>query len=362
MRIGIVNDTVLAREALRRVVLALPEHDVAWMARDGAEAIAMARQDPPDLILMDLFMPGVDGVEATRRIMGESPCAILVVTATVAGHLSKVYQAMGYGALDAVDTPTLGQHGELRGAAVLLHKIELIGRLAGKGGPGPQPRNDAARSCGPAAPGWQRTAGDGCLTSPRERFDFVVLGASTGGPQALAEILGRLPARLGAGIVIVQHVDAAFAPGLGQWLSEQARRPVTLVADGHRVRADEILLSGTDDHLVLGEDQCLHYSAEPRSICYRPSVDVFFASVARNWPRLGVAALLTGMLHDGAHGLLALRRRGWRTIAQDEATSVVWGMPRAAIELGAAELVLPLPQIAGAIARLIHDPPKESRV
>ena len=115
MRIGIANDTVLAREALRRVVLSSPEHEVVWTAGDGAEAIAMARADPPDLILMDLIMPGVDGVEATRRIMGESPCAILVVTATVSGHLGKVYQAMGYGALDAIDTPTLGPAGRSAG-------------------------------------------------------------------------------------------------------------------------------------------------------------------------------------------------------------------------------------------------------
>ncbi len=132
MRIGIVNDTGLVREALRRVVLSLPEHEVAWTAKDGAEAVALARADAPDLILMDLLMPGTDGVEATRRIMGESPCAILVVTATVAGHLNKVYQAMGYGALDAIDTPTVGPQGEISGAALLLHKIEIIGKLVGK--------------------------------------------------------------------------------------------------------------------------------------------------------------------------------------------------------------------------------------
>ena len=120
MRIGIVNDTGLAREALRRVVLSSPEHEVAWTASDGAEAIALARVDRPDLILMDLIMPGIDGVEATRRIMGESPCAILVVTATITGHLSRVYQAMGYGALDALDTPTLGPRGQIAGAALLL--------------------------------------------------------------------------------------------------------------------------------------------------------------------------------------------------------------------------------------------------
>jgi two-component system response regulator WspF len=348
MRIGIVNDTVLAREAMRRVVLSSPGHAVAWTAGDGAEAIARVREDPPDLILMDLLMPGVDGVEATRRIMGETPCAILVVTATIAGHLSKVYQAMGYGALDAVETPTLGPRGEIGGAAVLLHKIELIGRLIGKTDR-PARDGEVATRARPSSPGVTAA-----FQAEAPRDPLVVLGASTGGPQALAEILAQLPERLAAGVVIVQHVDASFAPGLGQWLSEQVRRPVALVADGHRVAAGEILLSGTDDHLILDSDLHLRYSPEPRSVCYRPSVDVFFASVARNWPGPGVAALLTGMLHDGAQGLLALRRRGWRTIAQDEASSVVWGMPRAAVELGAAEQVLPLPRIAGAIARFLE--------
>src|SRR5262245_11247128 len=176
MRIGIANDTALAREALRRVVLSSPEHEVIWMAGDGAEAIALARANPPDLILMDLLMPGVDGVEATRRIMGESPCAILVVTATVSGHLGQVYQAMGYGALDAVDTPRLGPRGEISGAAMLRHKVELISRLVG--GPdrpareraGPDPFRDAAAFAVPIEPALD---------------PLVVMGASTGGPQAL---------------------------------------------------------------------------------------------------------------------------------------------------------------------------------
>ena len=119
MRIGIVNDSVMACEVLRRVVLSVPGQEVAWIARDGEQAVAMTRADGPDMILMDLFMPGTDGVEATRRIMNESPCAILVVTATVSGHISKVYQAMGYGALDAVDTPVLGSGGEVAGAGLI---------------------------------------------------------------------------------------------------------------------------------------------------------------------------------------------------------------------------------------------------
>jgi two-component system response regulator WspF len=344
MRIGIANDMGLAREALRRVVLSSPANQVAWVAKDGAEAVALARSDAPDLILMDLFMPGTDGVEATRRIMGESPCAILVVTATITGHLSKVYQAMGYGALDAIDTPTLGPLGEISGAAVLLHKIELIGKLLGKPAEklAERPNRTEDPSSGARLPRVEKTLDP-----------LVILGASTGGPQALAAVLSGLPATLATSIIIVQHVDAAFAPGLGQWLTEQASRHVRLAAEGHHPAAGEILLSGTDDHLVVGEDHRLHYSVEPKENSYRPSVDVFFESAARNWPRPGVAVLLTGMLRDGAEGLLHLRRSGWRTIAQDESSSVVWGMPKAAVEIGAAEEVVALPQIAETIVRLL---------
>lgn len=352
MRIGIVNDVALAREALRRVVLATAEHEVAWMATDGAEAVAMARGDRPDLVLMDLLMPHVDGVEATRRIMGEAPCAILIVTATVSGHLSKVYQAMGFGALDAVDTPILGPHGEIAGAAVLLHKIEIIGRLIGKTGEPPRV---------PGAPRASFISAHGSGRGFRAKTPLIVIGASTGGPQALAEILTGLPARINAAVVIVQHVDAAFAPGLGEWLSEQAKKPVAIITEGRTIEPGDILLSGTDDHLVLSDDGRLHYTVEPRGASYRPSVDVFFSSLARGWPAPGVAVLLTGMGKDGAGGLLELRQRGWRTIAQDQSTSVVWGMPKAAVELGAAEYVLPLAQIAQAVAGLVSASVAENR-
>jgi two-component system response regulator WspF len=344
MRIGIVNDSVMACEVLRRVVLSVPGQEVAWIARDGEQAVAMTRADGPDVILMDLFMPGTDGVEATRRIMNESPCAILVVTATVSGHISKVYQAMGSGALDAVDTPVLGLGGEVAGAASLLRKINVIGKLIGKTPP-------RTANLPPSVPvEWP-------IQEPA-LHPLVLLGSSTGGPFALAEILSKLPASLKTTIVIVQHVDAAFAPGLGQWLSQYAGRKVELIRDGMELTEGKTLLSGTDDHLVLGAHRRLYYSAEPRALTYRPSVDVFFKSVAGHWPRSGVAALLTGMGRDGAEGLLQLRRLGWKTIAQDESTSVVWGMPRAAVALGAADQVLPLPLIGQAIASffLVQDP------
>ncbi len=152
MRIGIVNDSLIAREALRRAVVSAAIHQVAWLACDGKEAVQKAVADTPDLILMDLIMPVVDGVEATRQIMQQAPCHILVVTATVSGHLNRVYEAMGHGALDAVDTPSLGPSEGMTGASLLLQKIGTIGKLIGRGpkiavdpddGPVPPGRNGA---------------------------------------------------------------------------------------------------------------------------------------------------------------------------------------------------------------------------
>ena len=178
---------------------------------------------------------------------------------------------------------------------MLLHKIELIGKLLGKPAEklAERPNRTGDPSSGTRPPTVETTLDP-----------LVILGASTGGPQALAAVLSGLPATFATSIIIIQHVDAAFAPGLGQWLAEQAGRHVRLAAEGHHPSAGEILLSGTDDHLVVGEDHRLHYSVEPKESSYRPSVDVFFESAARNWPRPGVAVLLTGMLRDGAEGLL----------------------------------------------------------
>jgi two-component system response regulator WspF len=332
MRIGIVNDLGLAREALRRAVLSTPGHQVVWMASDGAEAIEKTRANRPDLILMDLVMPGVDGVEATRRIMAETPCPILVVTATVSGHVSRVFDAMGFGALDSVETPTLGPRGEIAGVGPLLDKIAMIGRLIGKSAELTISSDEIPVFVAP----W---------TGP-----LVLIGSSTGGPNALALILAELPLQRDACTIIVQHVDAAFAPGLAHWLSERTGRHVEMVTPGARPGSGQILLAATNDHLTMDSSYRLHYDVEPASLSYRPSVDVFFNCVATHWPRPGIASVLTGMGRDGAKGLLKLRQRKWFTIAQDQATSIVWGMPRAAAEIGAAVEVLPVDRIGQAIA------------
>jgi two-component system response regulator WspF len=324
MRIGIVNDVRAACEALRRVVDSLPDHEIAWMAADGVEAVAMAKRDRPDLILMDLIMPHLDGVQATRQIMASVPCAILVVTATVSGNISLVYDAMGYGALDAVDTPMLGPAGEVSGAGALVGKIGVIAKIVGA--------TEARRPARPPA-----------IAEPPK---LVLVGASTGGPKALSDLLLPLPHDWNVAVLVVQHVDVAFSQGLAKWLGDRTGRPVRVAEHGQQPVAGDVLLAGTNDHLVLSRTRGLEYREEPREVFFRPSVDVFFESVADHWPRPGIALLLTGMGKDGAKGLLKLRSRGWHTVAQDEATSVVWSMPKAGLDLGAACEVLSIEQMA----------------
>jgi two-component system, chemotaxis family, response regulator WspF len=338
MRIGIVNDLPIVRDLLRSVVQSVPRYEVIWMGNNGIEAVELARQTKPDLILMDLVMPRLDGAEATRQIMAECPCAILVVTGSVRRNMNMVYEAMGHGALDAVDTPTVDAHGQINGAAALLKKIETVGKLIGRSGGSGEHLLSIAATIPPVK---------GLST-------LVLLGASTGGPKALADILSTFPAERNATLIVVQHVDAAFAPGLAQWLGGQTQLPVEPIAEGQRLEPGKVLVAVTNDHLVLTPERRLAYTHEPEEVSFRPSVDVFFSSVAAHWPDPGVAVLLTGMGRDGAAGLLKLRNAGWYTIAQDQETSVVWGMPKAAVELGAAKKVLPLDQIARAILEQVR--------
>ncbi|MFH0879566.1 MAG: chemotaxis response regulator protein-glutamate methylesterase [Lentisphaerota bacterium] len=338
MRIAIVNDMRLAVEALRRVVTSVPGYEVAWIALNGSEAVERCAKDVPDIILMDLIMPVLDGVEATRKIMLASPCAILVVTATVAGNAGKVFDAMGYGALDAVCTPILGPQGKIEGGGPLLAKIATISRLTSKSQPAEM---DSA--------GKLARASGGQVVLP-----LVAIGASTGGPKALAETLEGIAPDVGCSIVVVQHVDEQFAPGLADWLNSQCSMPVELIKPGDVPRLGVVHLTASNDHLVLSPDRKFMYTPEPRQCAYRPSVDAFFQSLLSQWPSRDLAVLLTGMGRDGAKGLLDLRKAGWHTIAQDEASSIMYGMPKAAAELNAAVEILPPLLIKAAILRFAH--------
>lgn len=332
MRIGIVNDMPLAVEALRRALALEPEHRIAWIAGNGAEAVQNCQVDLPDLLLMDLLMPVMDGVEATRRIMAQSPCAILIVSVDIEQHISRVFEAMGHGALDAVNTPSLGSDKSVDVAA-LLRKVQNIGWLIGQ---------NTGRKRGPSV-----LAPDASAVRR-----LVVIGASAGGPAALAALLKQLPGDLNAAVMLVQHVDEVFAAGMAEWLAGESAMPVRLARDGEKPQAGVVLLAGTNNHMRLQRNGELTYTEEPRSHVYRPSIDVFFDSVVEHWTGEAIGILLTGMGRDGAQGLKNMRAQGFLTIAQNQASCAVYGMPKAAAELDAAKEILPLERIAPRIVEL----------
>jgi two-component system response regulator WspF len=341
MRIAIVNDMVMAVEAMRRVLLHARGHELAWVARDGAEAVDRCARDTPDLVLMDLIMPEMDGVEATRQIMAKNPCAIVVVTANVDQSSSKVFEAMGAGALDAVNTPTLEQPGTPGGPDALLGKIQTINRLIG----GEVRKRPASPPPAPRPP------------RQPQRPQLVVIGASAGGPTALARILCNLPADFPAAILIVQHVDSQFAQGLAHWLDYQTELSVHLAKEGDEPQPGTVLLAGTDNHLVFINATQIGYTAQPFDSAYRPSIDVLFKSAEEFWHGDIVGALLTGMGKDGASGLKSLHDAGHHTLVQDQATSAVYGMPKAAVQCKAASEILPLEKIGPRLLNLLTHPP-----
>lgn len=341
MRIAIVNNTAIAIETLRRVLLAVPNYKVAWVARDGADAVAQCAKDTPDLILMTLLMPVMDGVEATRQIMQSTPCAILLVTDSVGNSAAKVFEAMGYGALDAVNTPALGNQESAQSAQALLVKIATLSKLIGRSTSNSKPKTSSSKSTP--------------LSTPRSLLPpLVAIGSSTGGPKALAAVLSRLPADFGAAIAIVQHVDRQFSAGLVDWLDQQTPLTVRVAKVGDRLEKGTVLVAGTNDHLSIHSDLTLQYVREPADYPYRPSVDVFFKSLAQHWSRKETAVLLTGMGQDGALGLSLLRSRGWHTIAQDKESCVVYGMPKAAAELNAAIEILSPEAIANTLIQRLR--------
>jgi two-component system response regulator WspF len=305
---------------------------VAWTATTAAEAAERCLQEKPDLVLMHVRSGGFNAADATRRIMSEAPCAILVVTAEERANSSQVFEAMGQGALDVVDLPLLDAGGPAESGGPLMKKIAMISRLLG----------DKSRS-GDSALGK-------AVTSSGGRCDrMVAIGASAGGPRAVATLLSGLPTDLCAGIVVVQHVDEKFAIGMAQWLTQHTGWPVSLAREGEQPVSGRVLLAGTSDHLTMKTKDSLGYTPEPRDLVYRPSIDVFFESLDRLWPGELVAILLTGMGKDGAAGLKVLRNSGHHTIAQDEASSAVYGMPKAAAGLGAAVEILPVERMAAAL-------------
>jgi len=336
MKIGIIHNKQAARKELIRIATLSGQHDLVWATSSGVRALQFCHKLPADLIILDPYLRDMDGIQLIRIIMSDKPCAILIVSSSIEEQSGIVFEALGAGAIDAVNTPIIESDEYHVAEQVLLNKIDKLAVLVGVYPP--VTKDLFNRNLAPF--------------KSNVESNLVVIGSSSGGPDALASILGKLPEDYQSPIVIVQHVDQAFAPGLAKWLNDKCVLPVALVNEGSKPTPGKVLLAGTNDHLVLNSKGQLHYSVNPLQNSYRPSVDVFYQSVADHWRHAVTAVLLTGMGEDGANGMLALRRRGAYTIAQDEASSVVFGMPKAAIDKGAAVDILPIDKIAGKLLEI----------
>jgi two-component system chemotaxis response regulator CheB len=330
IRVLVADDSELFRELLARVVAAEPGFEVVAVAANGNAAAALARTLKPDVITMDLNMPDVDGFSGIARIMAETPTPILVLTGNRAEAVG--FRALSLGALDILEKPQanadLGDYGVLlRSRLRLLAGVKVIRHLRGL----------RERGVAPAR--------------PEARVELVAVGASLGGPRALASLLRGLPGSFPAPIAVVQHIADGFTGGLASWLASESRLPVCEARDGDALRPGRVLVAPSGRHLLVG-DGVVRLSDAPPVDTFKPSVTPLFLSAARRYGARVCGVLLTGMGRDGADGLKAIRDAGGPTLAQDEATSAVFGMPRAAIELGAVDRVLPLEEVSRVLVEL----------
>ena len=354
VRVLVVEDSLTVRKRLCEVLAADPEIEVVGEAEDGKRAIELCQSLRPDVMTMDMMLPVISGLAATEYIMAYCPTPILVVSAsTNRGELFKTYEALAAGAVDVLekqdgDEPDGAWERRLVETVKLVAKIRVIShprlRLAGLGKPPAPPA--------PERPG--RSASDRACR-------IVAIGASTGGPGAIVEILRALPASFQLPVLFVLHIGEPFGTALAEWLDSQTGRPVAYARDGETVAsiAGRVVMAPVGRHLVVRHGRTWLTDDPERHSCL-PSVDVLFESVAEEYGDGVVGCLLTGMGKDGAAGLLKIRQRGGLTIAQDETTSVIYGMPREAAALGAVMHVLGLEAIGRFIGTL-EPPDKRAR-
>ncbi len=339
VRVVVVEDSLVQRTHLVRTLEAEGDITVVGEAVGAVEAVMLVDQLRPDVMTLDLQIPGGGGLHAIKQIMGHRPTPILVLSATLTSRTSApAVEALVAGALDAFPKP--GHWTAAEEAAVRRRVRTLRGAISPRDPRGELDIRPPQVDVGVHAP---------ASIAPGTERRIVAIAASTGGPPALAEVLAGI-AGIRAPVLIVQHIHPEFVEGMVPWMKRVSRMPVRLADDGALLERGTVYIGRGDLHLRLGANRRIELVAEPKTI-HRPSADQLFHSVAEHAGPDGIGVVLTGMGEDGASGLLALRRAGGTTIGQDEASSAVFGMPRAAQRAGAVTEVLPLDQIAGAIVR-----------
>jgi two-component system chemotaxis response regulator CheB len=341
----VVDDSALIRRVLSDLIAGSGEFRVVGTARNGVEAVRKVQLYQPDLVTMDLAMPELDGLGAIERIMREAPRPIVVVSARAGRGTSEAIRALELGAVDLVEKPESGGAGELASLGPRLLEVLRAAAAADRSQLGWLEARAGAAPRVPRAPGAARFA--------------VAVAASTGGPRALVELLPALPAGLATAVLVVQHMPAGFTRSLAERLDGLCALRVVEGSADAAVAADTVYVAPGDFHMRVrvagaGAAAAIELAQEPPLWGVRPAADYLFRSVAEAFGSAALGVVLTGMGRDGAAGLAAIRRAGGATFAQDRGTSVVYGMPYAAVQAGAAEDVVPLGAMAGKVVAAIR--------
>jgi two-component system chemotaxis response regulator CheB len=340
IRVLVVDDSAFVRQALTRMLASDPGIEVVGSATDGASAVEKTKALRPDVVTLDVKMPRVDGLEALRRIMAECPTPVLLLSSHTTEGADVTLRGLELGAVDFVDKTSVQGHMNLLGLAEELRvKVRALAgvpreRVAALQ-PRPWPDSRPAR----------KGAGKGGT-------EVVVIGTSTGGPPALQAIIPRLPETLASPVLVVQHMPAGFTRSLAERLDARSSLRVREAVDGEPIGAGAVLVAPAGLHMKLrrrGDQARVWLDEEPRAALHRPSIDVLMSSVARVFGARSLGILLTGMGSDGVEGLRAIRAAGGRTLAESEETSVIYGMPKAAVDAGVVDVSVPLGRMADEI-------------
>ncbi|ACA14816.1 response regulator receiver modulated CheB methylesterase [Methylobacterium sp. 4-46] len=346
VRVMLVEDSLVVRQLLAHIVSRDPRLALVAAVPSGEEALREIHRVQPDVISMDIRLPGIDGLETTRRIMAERPTPIVVIADAVEDSSLKIsMNALRAGALSVVEKPVGTGH---RAYAAVADEICTQLRIMSEV---PVIRRRPIGAERERPPLFDPPARPDAVGAPP---GLVAVAASTGGPPAFARLLGALPAAFPAPILLVQHMGAAFMDGFAAWLNGVVPLAVEIAAEGVRPLPGHVYVAPGDRHLEFGPGGLIALSDDPPIGGQRPSATALFRSLARHAGSRALGILLTGMGEDGAAGLLDMRRAGALTIAEHETSAVVYGMPAAAVRLRAASAVLPLDMIAPRILRAVQ--------
>ncbi|MBT4838846.1 MAG: chemotaxis-specific protein-glutamate methyltransferase CheB [Methylococcales bacterium] len=337
IRIAIASASNTMADLIKTQVKSNPLLQISWVAKTGANAIEKCHQYSPKLLLLDINITDQDSLVVTQKISIETQCPILLITDQYQKSTSKIFDVMGAGALDVVDLKSAIRP-KSNQTSSLLQKI--LGILKSTG-----------CDINTQSPEQNNKTTHNYQSKPTNKL--IAIGASTGGPIALADVISKIPTNISAAIVVIQHLDAQFSGGFIDWLNEHVEYPVRAAKTGDFPETNTVLVPNGSDHLILKPDEKLYYTPDPINYVYRPSVNEFFESVAQHWKGTAVGILLTGMGKDGATGLLSIKKKGFYTIAQDEKSCAVYGMPKAAVKIEAADAVLDVKSIGSKITQLL---------